>query len=288
MTPTIKIHIAVFAVLLLALPTLSHAATIVNHDFNDSTFGPLGHASFWSIQSTGGVGNSPAARLTYSEAGTAGKEIIANVSSYNSNVFWVELDVKIQGTMTGGSKFIKFFGKDANGSSKQVNNMTLGMEYGSNVNTRVSYYGDTLCGDPWSGPATYGDCGSQWIKTGSNIDARGGSWGHYKVYVKRADSGKKNGETKVWWNGALVAHITGQDSNPTSFGNSTGFNQIQFGGYNDARYFTSSSPTYYMWMDNIYVGTTEKSGSSTTQPPTTPPSTTDTTAPKVPSGVRVQ
>jgi len=291
MKPAIlKLH-ALFLTVLFLLPASSHAATIVNHDFNNNTFGPLYHGSYWSIQPTGGVGNTPVARLEYSVAGNPNKALGIGVSSYASNQYWIEMDVKITGTVTGGSKFLKLFGH-APTTDAWGNNMTLGMEYSSNVNSRVAYYGDTICADPWSGPATYGDCGSQWVKTGSSIDMRGGSWGHYKAWVKRASPGSRNGEVKVWWNGVLRAHITNMDSNPG--GSSPYFKAIEFGGYNHASAF--SGATWYLWMDNIYIGTTEKSGGSTTPPPTdppttpptTPPSTTDTTAPKVPSGVRLQ
>jgi len=285
MTPTIKIHIAVFAVLLLALPTLSHAATIVNHDFNNSTFGPLSHGSYWTIQSTGGVGNTPAARLEYSVAGYSNKVLGLGLSSYASNQFWIEMDVKMQGTPSGGSKFIKFFGSNTTHSQ---NNMTLGLEYESNLQKRVAYYGDTLCTAGYDGK-NGGSCTPTYVYTSGSIDMRGGSWGHYKAWVKRADPGVKNGEVKVWWNGTLRAHITKMDSNPLG-GSTPFFSNMEFGSYNHAAAFNGS--TWYLWMDNIYVGTTEKSGGSTTppptQPPTTPPSTTDTTAPKVPSGVRVQ
>jgi hypothetical protein len=96
----------------------------------------------------------------------------------------------------------------------------------------------------------------------------GGSWGHYKAHVKRADPGVANGTLRVWWNGKLIVDVRNLDSNPSS--SSTNFiNHVEFGGYNDGRNFTGA--TWYLWMDNIYVGTTEKGGGSQPEP-TTPPS----------------
>jgi hypothetical protein len=250
-------------VALILLPIAAQAQTVVNHDFNNSSFGPLGAQSFWSIQTTGGMSNSPAARLTVSESGTAGKALTLNVSSYASSVWWVEFDVRIQNEPIGGSKFIKLFADTIPTS----NNMTVGInpDASPQTNVGVSYYGDTNCSDPWSGPKTYNDCGSIWERTGGVIDLRGDVWRHYEVMVKRADPGTRNGETKVWFDGTLHSHITNQDSNPSPIDPSPGFHSIELGGYvreyrpdTGVGFLTGTTPTWYMWLDNVYIGTTEK------------------------------
>ena len=291
MKHTTKIFATVFVAVLFIVPTLSQAATLVNLDFNNGSWSPLTKDSWWTYQSTGGVGGSGAMRLEYSVAGDPNKYLTFNADPYDTDDYWIEFNVKATGANpTGGSKFIKFFGKNASGDTTHShNNMTVGLEYGNMLQSRVSYYGDTLCSDTWGGPIAYpaSQClpSSTWLKKGSSINILGGSWGHYKVHVKRADSGTRNGETQVWWNGNEISHITNQNSNPTSIANSNEFYKIVFGSYNHALNFTGG--TWYLWIDNLYIGTTEKSGGSTT-PPITPPTTTDTTPPNVPSGVRVQ
>jgi len=296
MKSIIKMHVAVFLTGLFLLPVQSHATTIVNHNFNDGTFGPLYHESFWSVQSSGGVGNTPAGRLTISQAGTPGKNMGINLASYASNEFWIELDVKIEGSFIGGSKFIKFFGD----VMPSKNNMTVGVSPDSLTNTGVGYNGDSLCANSWNGPSPYlpASCLSQWeVKAPGNggIDLRGGTWKHYKVWVKRATPGTTNGEIKVWWNGTLWSHIKNMNSNPSGVDPTPGFDSVVFGSYTreyraetGVGFLTGTTPTYYIWMDNLYIGTTEKSGGSTTQPPTTPPTTTDTTPPAVPTGLLVK
>jgi hypothetical protein len=255
-------------ILLLIMPISAASQTIVNHDFNNSSFSPLGAQSFWSIQPTGGVDNSPAARLTVSESGTANKALAINVGSYASNIFWVEFDVKIQNEPIGGSKFVKLFGD----SLPTKNNMTVGLSPDSNpqTNNGVAYNGDTNCSDNWTGPAAYNDCGSTWVKTGAKIDLRGNVWRHYKAMVKRADPGTRNGETKIWLNGALHAHITNQDSNPGFADPTPGFYRIELGGYvreyrpdTGVGFLTGTTPTWYLWVDNVYIGTTENGTPST-------------------------
>jgi hypothetical protein len=220
-----------FIILILALPYIGNAATVVSHNFNDMTWGGMGHNSKWSLVSSGGVDNSPYARLTYDTAGTDGKAMTVNLPE--GNVVWVEIHARAVGPVSGGSKYIKFFGKDANGTTSQINNMTLALTYGGNVQERVAYYGDTDCISPWAG-SSFGDHSDCYLVThpvtGSKVDIRGTTWHHYKAWVKRADSGQGNGEVKTWWNGNLVAHAQNMRSNPTVKGQSTQFKYLEFGG----------------------------------------------------------
>lgn len=247
-------------------PLQAFSATIVNHDFNNQSWGILSAGSYWTIQPSGGVDNSPAARLTYSVDGTANKALILNTSNTMSNEFLIEMDVKMQGNPSGGSKFIKLFGS----SEPSKNNMTIGLDYYSNTQKEISYYMDTLCGSRHDG-SEGGSCKPTHVVSSSAIDMQGGNWGRYKVWIKRASPGQLNGEVKVWWNGTLRSHITNMDSNPQ--GSATPyFDKIEFGGYNHSNF--SGSP-WYLWIDNLTVSTTETGSGSTTPPPTTPPPTTE-------------
>jgi hypothetical protein len=70
-------------------------------------------------------------------------------------------------------------------------------------------------------------------------------------------------------------------SNPS--GSSTPFfERIEFGGYNHGAAFNGS--TWYLWIDNLYVGTTEKGGTSTT--PTPEPAPEPVASPKAPAGFK--
>jgi hypothetical protein len=268
-------RLIVLVVCSLFLPFHVYAKEIVNNNFNSGSWAGMGKGSYWTIQQTGGVGNSPAARVEYSVAGTAGKALVQKVSDYKSNQYWIEMDVKIQNQPSGGCKFIKFFGSS---STHSQNNMTLGLDYYGNIQKRVAYHQDTLCTAGYDSKIG-GSCTAPSFKfTSSAIDMRGGSWGHYKAWVKRADPGVKNGEVKVWWNGNLKAHITNMDSNRS--GTSTPyFDKIEFGGYNHGAAFNGS--TWYLWIDNLYLGTTEKGGTSTPEPTPEP-----VASPKSPAGFK--
>lgn len=285
--------VLVFMLIIATYPSTSNAATIVDYDFNNGSWGVIKHGSFWTLQNAGGVGNSKAIRLQYSQAGTANKYAAIDVSSFKSQEFWIELDVKMEGKCSGGSKFIKFFGHNTIHSQ---NNMTLMMDYGSCKQRSIQYYIDSNCIATYSGVGKCTGTVPVFNYSSSEIDMSGGGWGHYKAHVKRADPGKANGTLRVWWNGVLKADVRNLDSNPSSSAtNYIGY--IEFGGYNDARSWSGS--TWYLWMDNIYVGTTEKNAGSTPSPtPPTPPTPdptpidpapgTDTTPPAVPTGFRVQ
>jgi hypothetical protein len=253
--------------LLIFIPFQALATTIINYDFNNQSWGILSKGSYWTMQPTGGVDNTPAMRLEYSVAGTANKAMVLNTAGLKSNEFTIEMDVKMQGTPSGGSKFIKLFGS----TEASKNNMTIGLDYSGNVQKEISYYMDTLCGARLDG-SNGGSCTPTHVVKSSAVDMRGGSWGRYKVWVKRASPGVKDGETKVWWNGALRSHITNMDSNPA--GSATAyFDKIEFGGYNHSNF---SGSTWYLWIDNLSVST----GTTTSAPAPEPaPEPTPTPAP---------
>ncbi|KKS84415.1 MAG: hypothetical protein UV60_C0021G0005 [Parcubacteria group bacterium GW2011_GWA2_43_11] len=275
--------------LLFLSPAFSHAATSIDTDFNTSSWGILGHGSYWTIQSSGGVGNTGAARLMYSEQGNADKVLGLNVASLKSNQYYIEFDVKMQGTPSGGSSFIKLFGSL---SEVNKNNMTLEYDVYGNVQKEVAYSMDTLCTARWDGSDAGLGCTAEHVVKSSAIDMRGGTWGHYKAWVKRADTGVSNGEVKVWWNGTLRAHIKNMKSNPTESA-TLGFENIEFGGYSHT---TFTGNTWYLWIDNLKVSTDGTQISVPSQPPLAPPTTMpptpstggDITAPTVPTGITVQ
>jgi hypothetical protein len=247
------------------LPFHALASEIENNNFEDGIWGSISHGTFWTLQNTGGVNNSKAIRLEYSEPGTAGKAASVNLAPSKSQEFWIEMDVKMEGTPSGGSKFIKFFGSSTTATQ---NNMTLVLNYWSNKQNDVQYHYDSNCIATYSG--TFGgDCSTPTFNysSGSSIDMSGGSWGHYKLYIKRADPGMNNGALKVWWNNTLKVDISKMASN--ALGQSTDYvAYVEFGGYNHADAY--SGKTWYLWMDNIYVGTTEKNGDNVVALPLSP------------------
>jgi hypothetical protein len=249
-----------YTLILLFFSSSAHAAVIVSHDFNDMTWGGLSAQSLWSLQSAGGINNSPAARISITGGGDAYKSLYVPIDAYNSAEYWVEADIKVVGGATGGVKLIKFFGRSDSDPSGQRNNMTFGMDgYKEGIQQEVAYFGDTVCNARWNGylKGTNDACYIPVAEhTTSEIDLRGGTWGRYKLWVKRADSGTTNGQVKVWFNGVLRAHWTNMASNPSPY--SSEFNKMSFGGYVHSTY---ESP-WELWLDNIYVGTTEKDGTS--------------------------
>jgi hypothetical protein len=243
----------IILILILFVLTTSNSfpETLINHDFNDQKWSKLSAGAYWSIQPTGGINNSPAARLHYFESGTWGKSLALDLRSANSNEFWIEFDVKIEGdTSKSGFKFVKLFGLWEGGSE---NNMTFYVNNGQQ--NGVTYYGDTILSAKWNGTGTLDrDNSPVFLFFSDRIDL-GESWGRWKLWVKRADRGVINGECKVWWNSNLVAHVIHMDSNPIRTDiSSTVLEKLEFGGYHNLDF---NNP-YYFWIDNIYVGTKER------------------------------
>jgi len=245
----------VFIILLLFANNVL-AETVAYHDFNDNSFGPFSAGDTWSIQQSGGIDNSRAAMLSITKRAD-GTSLSKSVLSYKSREYWVEFDVKVTGTLIGGHKFIKFFGA-VDGWSH--NNMTVGIEEGSHKNEGVGFYDDSRRFDRWTGPPASGNyTGSVWNKTGEYIDIRGGGWGRIKVWVKRALPNTRDGEIKIWWKGNLVSHISNMDSYEESFADTIpGFKSIQLGGYVHEGFVDGVTAPWYLWVDNLYMGTTEQ------------------------------
>lgn len=266
--------------LLLFFPLVAQAATVIDTDFNNQSWGALSPGSYWTLQPSGGVNNSPAARLEYSVVGTAGKALALNVAAYQSNQFTIEFDIKMDGSPSGDTKFVKLFGS----SQASQNNMTFG---NNGTQKETAYYMDTLCVSKWDGTDRGSCTPPTHLVSSGPIDMTGGTWGHYKLFVRRATPGQADGEVKVWWNGTLRSHITNMDSNPS--GSSTPyFYQIEFGGYLHSNF---NGTPWYWWMDNLKVTTDDSSGTVTPAPTPTPtptpiPTPTPTPDPTpVPSGV---
>jgi hypothetical protein len=271
-------RLSIILFFLVLIPFNVFAQTIINYDFNNQSWGKLSKGSYWTMQPNGGLGNSPAARLQYSVSGTSGKALSLNTSSLKSNEFWIEMNVKMQGNVSGGCKFIKLFGSVSNHSQ---NNMTFGIDNWQNVQRETAYYRDTLCTTRWDGQ-NRGSCTPTAVVKSGPIDLRGGAWHHYKLWVKRASQGQSNGEVKVWHNGTLKSHIKNMNSNPS--GSSTPFIEaIEFGGYN--HHDTFNGNTWYLWIDNLYVGTTPKSGSGSSTTPVATPTPVTNPAPTTPKTV---
>jgi len=241
---------------------LAQAETYYHNDFNGQDAGALALGSDVTISPSGGRNGSPALCMTYDRQGVAGHWASFDLSTYKTQELWVELDVRIQGEPAGGMKFVKFFG---NWNTHSQNNMTLGVDPWQQVNREVSYYGDTICVARWDGGDACPDdvLLPTHIVTSAPIDLRGNSWNRYKAFVKRADQGQKNGEVKIWFNGILRAHIINMDSNPGSVLNPTYFEGMTFGDYANERTFTS---TWYFWMDNLTVSSTDPDGGAVSVP----------------------
>jgi len=259
-----------YIIFILLLGHQAPAATLVDLDFNNGSWAPLSKDSWWSYTPNEGTNGTGGMRLFITHAQTAGHPNRSLTFSNNTaglQDFWIEFDAKVSPHATGGSKFVKFFGKLDSGTVG--NNMTMALQYTSMLQNRVSYRGDTLCADTWDGPIAYpsSDCiphstYNTTTATGGSIDIRGSAYHHIKMHVKRATQGTRNGTTKIWHNGVLVGDVSDQNTNPYPYGDSTEFQEITFGGYVDPPNFTGAD--WYMWIDNLYIGTTEKNA---TPPP---------------------
>jgi len=245
--------------ILLLIPWTAQGA-VVDHNFDDLTWGGLSHGSFWTIQSSGGVSDSPAARLEYSVCGTSGKNLSAYLPS-GTDEGWIEFDVKVEGTINGGMKFVKWFGVYDQGETwENWNNTTFGINYNTNQFFDIGYYGDSLRTIRYNG--TYVG-GSPTIVTYTNTwTFTPGNWYHYKAYLKRATVGTATGEIQAWVDGVTKIHATGLENNPTGTKTSAELSHVELGGYNDCgenSFENGVSPTWYLWVDNLVVDTVEPS-----------------------------
>lgn len=244
---------------LLALSAPSFAETYYQNDFNSNSSGALSLDYKWQIMLSGGVNNSPAIRVTYDKAGTTGYQAKLNLSSYNTQEFWLEFDTKIEGTMNGGMKFVKVFGSD----TPSRNNSTFGMNYNSNVLALYSYYGDTICEKALNGFAGYNSsCNATPVITTPSIDLRGNTWRHVKIHFVRAAAGTDTGEYQIWVDGVEKAHFIKINNNSPTSSATPNIASITFGDYTN-----SNNSTWYFWIDNLTVSSTDLKKDSTALTP---------------------
>jgi len=109
---------------------------------------------------------------------------------------------------------------------------------------------------------------------GNNIDIESGQWYAVELMVKPNTPGAKDGEIKLWINGTLQMHHTGQNLR----GNRTApINDVWLTSYFGGA--ATIHPEQWVWYDNI-VASTNYIGPF--------PKNTDTTPPVAPSGLRVE
>ena len=240
------------------------AATYYQNNFDGQAAGALSLGANWKIMSTGGVGNTPAIRLTYATAGTSGNQATLNLERYNTQEFWLEFDTRIEGTMNGGMKFVKIFGSS---STSSQNNSTIGMDYTSNVMKGVSYYGDTICKASYDGfPGYNSSCIFTPVKTISSIDLRGNVWRHIKIHFVRAAPGTNTGSFRIWVDGVEKASAININNNSPTSSATSSIAYITFGDYTN-----SNTSTWYFWIDNLTVSSTDDTSVSYPSPVTTEP-----------------
>ncbi|MEE4243110.1 MAG: hypothetical protein V2I36_16730 [Desulfopila sp.] len=269
--------------------TIGWAETVFDSDFNEQSWGALSPGSAWALMASGGVDNTPAIRVEFVSTNgpnkTAPHSLRLDLDAYAEDHYFVEFDTKIGGTMHGGMKFIKFFGSS---SLDSQNNMTFAFHYTGNVMRQMGFYRDSLCAyrftiTPYEGWDEACQ-GAKFPVIGNDIDIRGGDWHHFKLEVSRADEGRQNGYIKIWHNDVLTVHITDMPSNPSGSTTPDRFEHMVFGDYTDE--YLPGEESWYFWIDNLYVGTTEKTAGPDIAPPrmtapepsgTLPMGTTETT-----------
>ncbi len=242
--------------------------TVTDITFEDGTTGDMHKGENWDWQASGGMDDSAAMRLTYDSGGTSGNALSSSINSLNTDIVWVEADMKIEGNPDGGSKWVKIFGNASNENGDtwyNMNNVTTLLHYTGGVLGEVSYNGDCICTAKFDGTRGWDSCEDDKVfhSATSAIDPRDGEYHHYKLYWKRATNNMKNGEAKVWWDDELVVHVSGLESNNDMCSQASDYtvcndpflNRVEFGGYTN-----HNTETWYLWVDNVYVGTTEKEG----------------------------
>ncbi|MDD2580655.1 MAG: hypothetical protein PHR66_01545 [Desulfuromonadaceae bacterium] len=253
---------SLLAAVALLVATSSFAAIFYQNDFNNQSAGALSLDSSWQIMTSGGIGNSAAIRLTYNKAGTSGTQAVLPLSAFNTQEFWLEFDTKIEGTMNGGMKFVKVFGSL---STPSQNNSTFIMDYNDNIMNRVCYYGDTICEKRLDGSPGYdASCHATPVTTVSSIDLRGGTWHHVKIHFVRAAPGTDSGEYRIWIDGVEKAYFTKVNNNSPTESATSSISAITFGDYTN-----SNDSTWYFWIDNLSVSSTDLTSSLTALAPPT-------------------
>jgi hypothetical protein len=266
-----------------------NAAILFQDDFN-YTGSPTAHG--WNAIGSriavvsGGVTNN-AAEVTYSSSGTSYYAFSKNIQSFNKSAIYVRFYFKAD-TPSGGCKFLKLFG--VSGGSGIYANTTFAINYYSGTLQEISYGpGDSTANDT---QATIGYGGSHTDSAVSvpthlgSITVANRGWHCFEIYMKYNDDNQRNGEYKVWYDGALQVHATNVKNRHNS--DPKVFKSIDLANYCHSNW----SQTWHLWFDNVvisdsYIGPIGAIGTGTGQSTDTTDTTDTINPPEAPKGLTI-
>lgn len=247
-----SIIITLFLVFFTVSFTPAFGEVIFQDDFDDYT----GEITNWSvgskvsIDSSGGIDGSQAARVHYDQSGTSGYWFSKNVQSHNLDEVYIRFYFKMD-KPSGGSKFLKLFGQKD--EPRGYANTTFAINYYSGKLEEISYgdgsgtSNDTQAVIKYNGQHTDGSV--EVLKATESFDGADGNWHCFEAYMKYNSDGKRDGEYQVWIDGTTRIHAVNIKNRHDD--NSMFFKNIDLANYCHSNFETP----WNLWYDNVVIST---------------------------------
>jgi hypothetical protein len=255
-----QVGIAVFLGLFVGSATTSVAGIVFQDNFDSYSDSPTKHGwnyigSQVSTPSTEGKNGTRGLKVTYNSKGTGPFSVQKSIAGSNLQQVYVKFDFKVDNP-SGGSKFLKFFGKS--NSPSGYANSTFAINYNSGTLFEISYGAGSTENDTqnvirYSG--THPDSLKAFDRsvklpvTKGTYDPRDGKWHSYQVFMRYNSNGKRDGEYKIWIDGTLHVHATNVVNRNDK--NSLFFDSFRLGDYCSSAW----ERTWNIWYDNVVVST---------------------------------
>ncbi|OUS77786.1 hypothetical protein B1748_03105 [Paenibacillus sp. MY03] len=231
------------------------AQVLFEDDFNGYTDAPSNHgwgaSSAISIDPTGGVDGSHAAKVTIIGEGT--RPLSRNVARDNISQVYVKFDFRMDNP-SGGIKFLKLFGRHIEPNANfGYANATFGLNYWQNWLQDIQYgNGNTSLNNDSNNIIYYqGNHNDPEVvvdHSSQPFDPKDGQWHTYEAFMRYNTVGNRDGEFMVLIDGVPTLHATNVKNHHDL--NSGEFNKVNLADYTSAQH---NGTPWHLWYDNVVI-----------------------------------
>ncbi|WP_168121490.1 cohesin domain-containing protein [Paenibacillus sp. HB172176] len=241
-----------------AIPEAVHPSdppqVLFEDDFENYTDVPMNHGwrgiSDIEVDQTGGVDGSHAAKVPIT--GQGNHYLARTISRDNVSQVYVKFDFRMDNP-SGGSKFLKLFGKQIQPASTYgYANTTFGLDYWEDVLKTLSYGNGSSIGNDTATIIDYNGTHSDpdvVVETSSGpFDPKDGEWHTYEAFMKYNSNGNRDGEYMILIDGVPTLHATNVKNRNDL--NSNEFRAVSFADYTSDQY---NGTPWNLWYDNVVI-----------------------------------
>lgn len=239
--------------IILITPSISSGTVLFEDDFESytSTISNWNTSSNISLSTSDGINGSKCAKVAYTQAGTAPYWFSKSVAMNNISEVYVRFYFRTDAYSSGGSKFLKIFGKpnDPIGYA----NTTFPINYYSGRLFEIGYGDGTGTSNDSTATIRYSglhsDTSVTVLASSGEFVINDSKWHSFEAHMKYNSNGQRNGIYRVWIDGALRIHATNIKNRNDA--NSMFINEIHLANYTNSNFSTP----WNLYYDSVVIST---------------------------------